>query len=67
MQTSVVAACDDQDEIRAVEIDAHPFFVATLFQPELSALTGGAAPNPLVHAFVSACERRRQPVSKVAS
>jgi CTP synthase (UTP-ammonia lyase) len=44
-----VAAVDDQDEIRAVEIDGHPFFVATLFQPELS------APSPLIDAFVAVC------------
>jgi len=60
-----VAPVDDQDEIRAVEIDGHPFFVATLFQPELSALNGDAV-NPLVAAFVNVCERR-QPQAKVAS
>ena len=48
-----VSALDDQDEIRAVEMDGHPFFVATLFQPEMA-----AAPNPLVGAFVAACRRR---------
>jgi CTP synthase (UTP-ammonia lyase) len=62
-----VAAVDDQDEIRAVEVDGHPFFVATLFQPELSALAPAAPPNPLVHAFVSVCERRRHGAVKVAS
>jgi CTP synthase (UTP-ammonia lyase) len=30
-----VAAIDDQSSIRAVELDGHPFFVATLFQPEV--------------------------------
>jgi CTP synthase (UTP-ammonia lyase) len=56
-----VSALDDQDEIRAVEMDGHPFFVATLFQPEMT-----AAPNPLVGAFVAAC-RRRARLSQVAS
>lgn len=56
------SAVDDQDEIRAIEVDGHPFFVATLFQPELSP---GA--NPLVSAFVGACERRRAGMTKVAS
>jgi CTP synthase (UTP-ammonia lyase) len=56
-----VSALDDQDEIRAVEMDGHPFFVATLFQPEMA-----AAPNPLVGAFVAAC-RRRVRLSQVAS
>jgi CTP synthase (UTP-ammonia lyase) len=58
-----VAAVDDQDEVRAMEVDGHPFFVATLFQPEL------AASNPLVSAFVAVCERRRHGAGavKVAS
>ena len=48
------AAADDQTgEIRAVELDGHPFFVATLFQPERAALRGESA--PLVTAFVGAC------------
>jgi CTP synthase (UTP-ammonia lyase) len=57
----MVAAVDDQNDIRAVELDGHPFFVATLFQPELR------SPSPLVGAFVAACARRRQAVSKAAS
>jgi CTP synthase (UTP-ammonia lyase) len=56
-----VAAIDDQSSIRAVELDGHPFFVATLFQPELQAA------NPLVHAFVRACDRRRQSLVRAAS
>jgi len=50
-----VAAIDDQDEIHAVELGGHPFFVATLFQPELRSLAEGSPPNPLVNAFVAAC------------
>ncbi len=57
-----VAAVDDQQEIRAVELDGHPFFVATLFQPEMS-----AGPNPLVAAFVGACRRRQGTLTQVAS
>lgn len=48
-------ASDDSSEVRAVELDGHPFFVATLFQPERAALRGDAA--PLVNAFVRACSR----------
>jgi CTP synthase (UTP-ammonia lyase) len=48
-----VAAVDDQHEIRAVELDQHPFFVATLFQPEMR-----AGKNPLVEAFVECCAKR---------
>lgn len=51
------AADDETGEVRALELDAHPFFVATLFQPERSALQGNSA--PLVEAFVSACARLR--------
>ncbi len=56
-----VAATDDHDEIRAVELEGHPFYVATLFQPELHA---GA---PLVNAFVTVCERRREEATRAAS
>jgi CTP synthase (UTP-ammonia lyase) len=52
-------AYDDTGEVRAVELDQHPFFVATLFQPERAALRGQAA--PLVEAFVRACMRMAFP------
>lgn len=45
-------AQDATGEIRAIELDDHPFFVATLFQPERSALLG--KPAPLVQAFARA-------------
>jgi len=47
-----VAAEDDAGDVRAVELDRHPFFVATLFQPERAALTG--VTPPIVAAFVNA-------------
>ena len=48
------ATAEDEDgEVRAVELDNHPFFVATLFQPERAALAGKSV--PLVVAFVTAC------------
>jgi CTP synthase (UTP-ammonia lyase) len=49
-------AWDDTGEVRAVELDEHPFFVGTLFQPERAAL-GGEAP-PLVCSFVQAAAAR---------
>ena len=61
-----IAAVDDQDEIRAVELDGHPFFVATLFQPELASAAEGSPASPLVNAFAAACRRRRLSLSKVA-
>jgi CTP synthase (UTP-ammonia lyase) len=48
-----VTAHDETGDVRAVELADHPFFVATLFQPERAALRGEKA--PLVVAFVSAC------------
>jgi CTP synthase (UTP-ammonia lyase) len=47
-----VCGRDEAGEVRAMELDDHPFFVATLFQPERSALRG--VPHPLVSAFVAA-------------
>lgn len=62
-----VAAVDDQHEIRAFELDGHPFFVATLFQPEMRSLADGAPASPLVHAFVAQCARRARGITKAAS
>jgi CTP synthase (UTP-ammonia lyase) len=45
-------AHDTTGEVRAVELDDHPFFLATLFQPERAALKGQLP--PLVEAFVRA-------------
>jgi CTP synthase (UTP-ammonia lyase) len=46
-----VSAQDDAGEIRAIELEGHPFFVATLFQPERAALIGNLP--PLARAFVT--------------
>ena len=48
-----VAAHDRAGEVRALELSDHPFFVATLFQPERAALKG--VTPPLVRAFLTAC------------
>lgn len=61
-----VSAVDDQHDIRAFELDGHPFFVATLFQPEMRCMSTGA-PSPLVNAFVHACARQRQGITRAAS
>jgi CTP synthase (UTP-ammonia lyase) len=47
-----VAARDEEGGVRAVELDAHPFFIGTLFQPERAALRKQTP--PLVKAFVAA-------------
>ena len=44
---------DAGQDLRAVELSDHPFFVATLFQPERAALKGTLP--PLVRALVQAC------------
>lgn len=46
---------DSQGDLRAVELTGHPFFVATLFQPERAALKGILP--PLIRAFIKACVR----------
>ena len=45
-----VAARDEEGGVRAVELDEHPFFIGTLFQPERAALRDQTP--PLVKAFV---------------
>jgi len=50
-----IVARDGAGEVRAVELDGHPFFVATLFQPERAALAGRA--HPLINAFAEAASR----------
>lgn len=47
-----VTGVDETGEVRVVEFDTHPFFIATLFQPELSALSGSK--HPLINAYVQA-------------
>ena len=49
-------AHDAQGEVRAIELDDHPFFACTLFQPERAALTG--AVPPLVRALLTAASAR---------
>jgi CTP synthase (UTP-ammonia lyase) len=51
-----VSALDPDGEVRAVELDGHPFYIATLFQPERSALAG--RDHPLIRAFVEAVRER---------
>ena len=47
---------DSTGELRALELRGHPFFVATLFQPERAALKGLLP--PLVSALIEACVRQ---------
>ena len=45
-------AQDERGDLRAIELDGHPFFVATLWQPERAALEGQRV--PLAEALVTA-------------
>jgi CTP synthase (UTP-ammonia lyase) len=47
-----IAATDASGEVRAVELEGHHFFIATLFQPERSGLR--EIEHPLVTAFLAA-------------
>src|SRR5437660_127393 len=53
----IVSGRDEKGEVRAVELNGHRFFIATLFQPEQSALTGAA--HPLICACVRAAMESR--------
>ncbi len=48
-----IVGSDDEGEVRVVELAEHPFFIGTLFLPQLSSTT--SQPHPLVSAFVRAC------------
>lgn len=48
-----ITGSDDEGVVRAVELATHPFFVGTLFLPQLTAKP--SAPHPIVSAFVKAC------------
>jgi CTP synthase (UTP-ammonia lyase) len=46
----------DDGLVRVAELPGHPFFLATLFQPELWG--DGSRPHPVISAFASAVSRR---------
>lgn len=43
---------DREGNVRIIELSGHPFFMATLFVPQLTSQPG--APHPLIEAFVRA-------------
>jgi len=53
-----VVARGSNEECRAIESPAHLFFIATLFQPQLSSREND--PHPLVMAFVRAADSVRR-------
>ena len=50
-----IAGRDENGEVRAVELEGHPFFIATLFQPEQSAFDDAA--HPLIRAYLQAAAK----------
>jgi CTP synthase (UTP-ammonia lyase) len=53
LQAGMVIAAEGQSgEVRALQLRAHPFFLATLFQPQLS--SSGERPHPIVEGFLRA-------------
>jgi CTP synthase len=53
---SIAGVGADTGKARAIEIREHPFYVATLFHPQLESKPG--APSPLVTAFIQAAISR---------
>jgi CTP synthase (UTP-ammonia lyase) len=50
------SARDEAGDVRALELPGHPFFLCTLFQPELAG--DGSRAHPVVRAFAAACTAR---------
>jgi len=55
-----VAATDDTGEVRAIERGDHPFFVGTLYQPQLRSAPG--APHPVFVGLLDAAGAAEQQV-----
>lgn len=53
----VVSAHADDAGVEGVELPSHPFFMATLFQPQVGAANGGPL-HPLIGAFCAAAAER---------
>ena len=52
-----IAGEDSEGNVRIVELQPHPFFMATLFVPQLSSEPG--RPHPLIVAFLKAAKTFR--------
>ena len=48
-----IVGSDDEGVVRVVELADHPFFVGTLFVPQISSTS--SAPHPLISGFLRAC------------
>ena len=61
----VIAAYADDAGVEAVELPGHPFYLATLFQPQMESLETGVL-HPIVAALVGAARVAGAPSSSVA-
>ena len=52
----VFSGYDDEGEPRIAELPGHPFYLTTLFQPELAG--DGGRPHPFIQAFAHAVAGR---------
>ncbi len=50
-----IVGSDAEGEVRVVELPGHPFFIGTLFVPQIS--SSGASPHPLVSGFIMSAKR----------
>ncbi len=57
-----ISGKDSEGDVRALELQNHPFFVLTLFQPERSGLKGEV--HPLINAFASSAAEHQAANSK---
>ncbi len=54
-----VAGVDENDEVRVVELKGHPYFIATLYQPQIS--SHPLNPHPLIMTYLKvalACKEK---------
>ncbi len=55
-----VSALGPEGEVRAIELPAHRFFLATLYLPQVSSAPG--RPHPLILAYLSAARHPKDPL-----
>jgi CTP synthase (UTP-ammonia lyase) len=54
-----IVGFDEHDQTRITELPGHPFFIGTLFQPQLSSTE--ATPHPVIRAFCAAAQQFERP------
>ena len=54
-----IVGFDERGETRITELPGHPFFIGTLFQPQLSSTD--ATPHPVIQAFCTAAQGFERP------